>query len=251
MDRKYSGGISIPIHQQFNQRISVVDLSENEGESNSTRNYETLGPYEEVLEMPDGDFIHYAIWMNTTYFFANETWASFGNEFIDEESLNLTVGIQHDIYFPIFEYTILRDTSGPSIEIIHPNYDESENKLVLDWTNTSFEIIITSTSYIKSVTFIVTFLNQTTFEPQDMIIWNPDDLPVDGTGRYYVPSLITEKIYPDAGGLMDIDTDHPMPAGLYVVDGYGYVTSKSMSIFFETPVSNTTTTTSSTTLDWE
>ncbi|MHA2152568.1 MAG: hypothetical protein ACXAAQ_11345, partial [Candidatus Thorarchaeota archaeon] len=37
----------------------------------------------------------------------------------------------------------------------------------------------------------------------------------------------------------------------YVVDGYGYVTSKSMSIFFETPVSNTTTTTSSTTLDWE
>jgi hypothetical protein len=84
-----------------------------------------------------------------------------------------------------------------------------------------------------------------------MIIWNPDDLPVDGTGRYYVPSLITEKIYPDAGGLVDIDTDHPMPAGLYVVDGYGYVTSKSMSIFFETPVSNTTTTTSSTTLDWE
>jgi hypothetical protein len=60
-----------------------------------------------------------------------------------------------------------------------------------------------------------------------MIIWNPDDLPVDGTGRYYVPSL------------------------MYVVDGYGYVTSKSMSIFFETPVSNTTTTTSSTTLDWE
>jgi hypothetical protein len=41
-----------------------------------------------------------------------------------------------------------------------------------------------------------------------------------------------------------------MPAGLYVVDGYGYVTSKSMSIFFETPISNTTTTTTPTDGDW-
>ncbi|MHA2426207.1 MAG: hypothetical protein ACXAEF_15570 [Candidatus Thorarchaeota archaeon] len=131
----------------------VVDLSENEGLSNSTHSYETLVPYEEVLEMPDGDFIHYAIWMNTTYFFANETWASFGNEFIDEESLNLTVGIQHDTYFSLFEYTILRDTNGPLIQIIHPNYDESENKLTLDWSNTSFEISITSLSIIKYVVF--------------------------------------------------------------------------------------------------
>lgn len=231
--------------------VVVVELSENEGEQSSATNYTTLLPYEKVLEMPNGDFIHYAIWMNSTYFFANETWASFGNELIDDESVNLTVGIQHDTYFPIFENTISRDTSGPSIQIIHPNYDELENKLILDWDNTSFQIMITSLSYIKSVTFIVTFLNQTTFEPQDMIVWNGELLQDPGTGTYYVPSLITEKIYPDSGGLVDIDTDNPLPASLVVVDGYGYETSKSMSIFLEIHYSNTTTTTLSSTGDWE
>jgi hypothetical protein len=232
----------------------VVVLSENEGESNSTHNYETLGNYEEVLEMPDGDFIQYAIWMNTTYFFANETWASFGNEFIDEESLNLTVGIQHDTYFPIFEYTILRDTVGPTIQVIHPNYDESENKLVLDWSNTSFQILITGLRYIKSLTFIVTFLNQTTLELDDIIIWHVGDMEVEGdeSGKAFVPSVLSEMLYPpDGGGLMDIDTDHPIPASLVVVDGYGYVTSKSVSIFLEIPDPTTTPTTPSTTIDWE
>ncbi|MFW9926721.1 MAG: hypothetical protein ACFFDM_08150, partial [Candidatus Thorarchaeota archaeon] len=59
--------------------VIVVDLSENEGESNSTSYFETLLPYEKILETPEGDFIHYAVWMNSTYFFMNETWASFGN----------------------------------------------------------------------------------------------------------------------------------------------------------------------------
>ncbi|MFW9815018.1 MAG: hypothetical protein ACFFEW_03795, partial [Candidatus Thorarchaeota archaeon] len=116
--------------------VIVVDLSENEGEANSTSYFETLMPYEKILETPEGDFIHYAVWMNSTYFFMNETWASFGNEFIDEGSLNLTVGIQHFTYFPIYEYTINRDIIGPIIKIIHPNYDELENKLLLDWSNT-------------------------------------------------------------------------------------------------------------------
>ncbi|MFW9965028.1 MAG: hypothetical protein ACFFCX_15770 [Candidatus Sifarchaeia archaeon] len=231
--------------------VVVVELSENEGEQSSETNYTTLLPYEKVLEMPNGDFIHYAIWMNSTYFFANETWASFGNELIDDESLNLSVGIQHDTYFPIFEYTISRDTSGPSIQIIHPNYDELENKLILDWSNTSFQIVITSLSYIKSVTFIVTFLNQTTLELQDVVVWNGELLQDPGTGTHYVPSLITEKIYPDSGGLIDIDTDNPLPASFVVIDGYGYETSKSMNIFFGTPYSNASTTTPSSNGDWE
>jgi hypothetical protein len=164
----------------------------------------------------------------------------------------LTVGIQHDTYFPIFEYTILRDTSGPSIQIIHPNYDESENKLTLDWSNTSFEIMITSLSHIKSVIFIITFLNQTTFEPDEMIIWDIDDLPVGGTGALYVPSLITEKITdPEGGGLMDIDNENPLSSYFRVFDKYGYETRKRLDIFIDMPYSNTTTTTTPTTEDWE
>lgn len=229
--------------------VVVVELSENEGESNSTHSYGTLGTHEKILEMPDGDFIHYAIWGNTTYFFANETWASFGNEFIDEESLNLTVGIQHDIYFPIFEYTILRETSGPSIEIIHPNYDESENTLILDWDDTSFQVVITGLNYVDSLTFLVTYVNLTTFEPDEMIIWDIEDLQVDGSGAYLVPSLITEKLTdPEGGGLMDVDTENQITGSLIIVDGYGYETSKSMNIFLE--YSNTTTTTTPTDGDW-
>ena len=223
--------------------VIVVDLRENEGESNSTESFGTLLPYEKILETPEGEFIHYAVWLNSTYFFMNETWASFGNEYIDDENLNLTVGIQHYTYFPIFEYTVMRNASEPIIEFIHPNYDELENKLVLDWSNTSFQILISSLNYIKSVTFIITFLNQTTFELQDMIVWNMDVEQDPGTGALFVPSLITEKIYPDAGGPMDIDTDHPFPASLVVVDGYGYATSKSTSIYLEIPYTNTTTTT--------
>ncbi|MFW9810087.1 MAG: hypothetical protein ACFFE6_11985 [Candidatus Thorarchaeota archaeon] len=234
--------------------VIVVDLSENEGESNSTSYYETILPYEKILETPEGEFIHYALWMNSTYFFMNETWASFGNEYIDEEILNLTVGIQHSTYFPIFEYTITRDTIGPIMKIIHPNYDELENKLILDWSNTSFQIEITGLSYIRYVKVVVSFLNQTTAEYDDIIIW-PIGLELDEgvepiNGRYYVPSLITEKVYPDASGPADIDTDNPFPTSLVVLDGYGLVTSKSVSIFLETPYSNTTTTTASTTIDW-
>jgi hypothetical protein len=233
--------------------LIVVDLSENEGESNSTKNYGTLLPYEEVLEMPDGDFIHYAIWMNTTYFFENETWASFGNEFIDEESFNLTVGIQHDTYFPIFEYTILRDISGPSIEIVHPNYNESENTLILSWDNTSFQVIITALNYIDSFTFLVTFVNLTTSEPDEMIIWDIEDLVIYGSGAIAVPSLITEKFRQPGGiegGIMDVDTENPITGLLLVVDVYGHVTSKAMSIILEMPPSITTTTTTPTDGEW-
>ncbi|MFX1484965.1 MAG: hypothetical protein ACFFCP_17445 [Promethearchaeota archaeon] len=226
--------------------VIVVDLSENEGESNSTSYYETILPYEKILETPEGEFIHYAVWMNSTYFFMNETWASFGNEFIDEESLNLTVGIQHFTYFPIFKYIITRDTIGPIIEIIHPNYDDLENTLLLDWSNTSFQIEITGLSYIRYVKVVVTFLNQTTAEYDEFNMWpiaveQVGDGPIDG--KYFVPSLITTKMLPDAGGLMDIDTDHPFPTSLVVVDGYGFATSKSVSIFLQIPYSNTTTTT--------
>lgn len=225
----------------------VVDLSESEGESNSTHNYGTTGNYEEVLKMPEGDFIQYAIWMNTTYFFANETWASFGNEFIDDESLNLTVGIRHDTYFPIFEYTILRDTDGPTIQIIHPNFDASENKLVLNSSDINFQIIVTSLSDIVSVTLIATFINQTTFEPDEMIFWKSENITVGEPSRLYVPSLITERIIPENTGTMDIDIGFEILANLVAVDGYGYVTSKSMTIYIEIPYSNTTTTTTQTT----
>jgi hypothetical protein len=233
--------------------VVVVDLSENEGDSNSTKNYPTTLPYEEILEDPEGDFIHYSVWMNTTYFFANETWASFTNELIDEESLNLTVGIQHTTYSPIFEYTIFRDTSGPSIEIIHPNYDESENTLTLDWSNTSFEVRIRGLRNIRYVKFAVTFVNLSTFE-LDEVISRPMEVTQDEeTGILYVPSLITEKYNQpgEGGGIMDIDTDHPVTAGFVVVDGYGYATSKSMTIILDMPYSSTTPTTTSTTIDWE
>lgn len=232
--------------------VIVVDLSENEGESNSTSYFETLLPYEKILETPEGDFIHYAVWMNSTYFFMNETWASFGNEFIDEESLNLTVGIQHLTYFPIFEYSITRDTIGPIIKIIHPNYDELENKLLLDWSNTSFQIEISGLRYIRYVKVLVSILNQTTAEYDEFLIWpiRLDEGVEPINGRYYVPSLITTKVYPDAGGLIDIDTDHPFPTSLVVLDGYGLATSKSVSIFLQTPYSNTTTTTTPTDGDW-
>ena len=230
--------------------VVVIDLSENEGESNSTHYYGTLVPYEKILEAPDGEFIHYAVWMNTTYFFANETWGSFGNEFIDEESLNLTVGIQHDTYFPIFEFTILRDTSGPSIEIIHPNYDESENTLTLDWEDTSFQIAITGLNYVESVTFLITYVNLTTFEPDEMMIWNIEDLEFDGTGILAIPALITEKLTQGDvdGGLMDVDTENPISGSLIVVDAYGYETRKRVDIILDMP--NSTTTPTTTTIDW-
>ncbi|MFX1482496.1 MAG: hypothetical protein ACFFCP_04820 [Promethearchaeota archaeon] len=226
--------------------VIMVDLSENVGDSNATSYYETLLAYEKILETPDGEFIHYAVWMNSTYFFMNETWASFGNEFIDEESLNLTVGIQHYTYFPIFEYTILRDTTGPSIQIIHPNYDESENKLVLDWSNTSFQIIIASRNSIKSVKFNITILNTTTFEPQEFVVWNPETSYEGGESKSFIPSLIATTVDPDhkgVDGLLDIDISNPISASLVVVDGYGYATSKSVSIVLKGLYSNTTTTT--------
>ncbi|MFW9926720.1 MAG: hypothetical protein ACFFDM_08145, partial [Candidatus Thorarchaeota archaeon] len=69
-------------------------------------------------------------------------------------------------------------------------------------------------------------------------------------GRYYVPSLITSKVYPDATGPVDIDTDNPFPTSLVVLDGYGLATSKSVSIFLDTPYSNTESTTTSTSIDW-
>ena len=229
----------------------IVALSENEGESNSTHNYGTSGNYEEVLQMPEGDFIQYAIWMNTTYFFANETWASFGNEFIDDESLNLTVGIRHDTYFPIFEYTISRDTGGPSIQIIHPNYDASESKLVLNSTEINFQIIVTGLSSIKSATLIATFVNQTTFEPDIMIFWKSENVTNGEPSKAFVPGLITESVIPESTGTMDIDIGFEIIASLVVVDGYGYATSKSVTIYIELPYSNTTTTSTSTTIDWE
>lgn len=228
----------------------VVDLSENEGESNATRSYETLATYEEVLDMPDGDFIQYAIWMNTTYFFANETWASFGNEFIDEESLNLTVGIRHDTYFPLFEYTILRDTVGPSLEIIHPNYNESTSQLVLNWSDTSFQIIVTGLKYIESVTLIATFLNQTTFELDEMIFWTSEDIESGESGAAYIPPLIVEK-YVSNSGVADIDTENPIASYFRVIDSLGYETRKRLDIIIDMPYSTTPTTTPSTTGDWD
>ena len=201
--------------------------------------------------MPEGDFIQYAIWMNTTYFFANETWASFGNEFIDDESLNLTVGIQHDTYFPIFEYTISRDTGGPLIQIIHPNYDASKSQLVLNSTDINFQIIVTSLSDIVSVSFTATYVNRTTLEHEDMILWKSENVTNGEPSRLYVPGLITEKILPENTGTLDIDTLGPIFTSFGVVDGVGFVTSKSVTIYIEMPYSNTTTTSTSTTIDWE
>ena len=222
----------------------VIDLSENIGDANETHNYDTSYPYEEILETQEGEFIHYAIWLNSTYFFANETWASFGNEFIDEESLNLTVGIQHVTYFPIFEYTVTRNTSGPTIQIIHPNYNELDNKLILEWSNTSFQIKITGLTYIKYVKLIATVLSQTTLEYDEITFWTSEGLEYDErTGIYYVPSLITEK-YPGGDGIVDIDTEPPtFPASLVVADGYGYETVKPFSISLVESYSSTTTTT--------
>jgi hypothetical protein len=224
--------------------VVIVDLSENEGDANETHNYETLYPYEEILETQGGEFIHYAIWLNSTYYFANETWASFGNEFIDEESLNLTVGIQHITYFPLFEYTITRDTSGPSIQIIHPNYNEFDNKLILEWTNTSFQIKITGLKHIRYVALMAPSLNHTTLEYDEITYWSLEDLVQDErTGIYYCPSLITEK-YTGGGGIVDIEIDPPtFSANLVVADRYGYETVKLFDISLVEPYTNTTTTT--------
>ncbi|MFW9838875.1 MAG: hypothetical protein ACFFE7_15265, partial [Candidatus Thorarchaeota archaeon] len=184
----------------------VVELSDNEGGANSTETFETLGSYEKVLETQEGDFIQYAIWMNTTYFFANETWSTFGNESIDVEDLNLTVGIQHFTYFPIFEYSILRDSGGPTLQIIHPTYDEIRSEIVLDSFNISFDIVVTDLSKIEYAALVATFVNQTTFEPDEMVMWGTGNIE-NGTGqKVYVPSLITEKIVIDSGGMLDIDT---------------------------------------------
>ncbi|MFW9805771.1 MAG: hypothetical protein ACFFFK_03500 [Candidatus Thorarchaeota archaeon] len=226
----------------------MVDLSENEGESNSTSYYETSLPYEKILEMPSGEFIHYAVWMNSTYFFMNETWASFGSEAIDEESLNLTVGIQHFTYFTIFEYTILRDTVGPTLEIIHPNYDEIENKLTLDWSNLSFEIVVTDLNDISKVTLIVTFLNLTTMEIDEMVAWFNDDLGDGPQGSRYVPSLINEK-FTGGDGIVEIDISSPLSSFFSIVDILGYETIKHLDIAINMP--NSTPTTSATTIDWD
>ncbi len=226
----------------------VIDLSENIGDANETHNYETLYPYEEILETQEGEFIHYTVWSNSTYFFANETWSSFGNEFIDEESLNLTVGIQHVTYFSIFEYTITRDSSGPSIQIIHPNYNELDSKLILEWTNTSFQIKIIGLKYIRYVALIGPSLNHTTLEYDEITYWTLEDLEQDErTGIYYCPSLITEK-YTGGDGIADIDTEPPtFSANLVVADGYGYETVKLFDISLVEPFSNTTNTSTTTT----
>jgi len=230
--------------------VIVVDLSENEGESSSEETYDTLGPYEKVLETPEGDFLQYAIWMNTTYFFANETWASFGNESIDVENLNLTVGIQHDTYFPIFEFSILRDTGGPSLQIIHPNYNEGKSELVLDWSDFSFEIIATDLSDIVSATLVATFMNQTTFEPDELILWGIMDVPNGEPSQLYVPPLITERVLPNNTGLVDIDTAS-IPSYFLVVDAFGYETRKRLTIIITNIPDLNTTTTTPTTGNWE
>ncbi len=230
--------------------VVVANLSENEGASSSEETYETLGSYEKVLKTPEGDFIQYAIWMNTTYFFANETWASFGNESIDVESLNLTVGIQHDTYFPIFEFSILRDSGGPSLQIIHPNYDKEKSELVLDWFDGSFEIIVTDLSEIVSVTLTATFVNQTTFELDEMILWGIPDVPNGESIGIYVPSLITTKVLSQNTGLVDIDTAS-IPSYFIVVDAFGYETRKRLTIIITNIPDLNTTTTTPTSGDWE
>jgi hypothetical protein len=84
-----------------------------------------------------------------------------------------------------------------------------------------------------------------------MVLWGSEDIENDVPSGLYVPSLITEKILPQNTGTLDIDIGFPIIASLVVVDGYGFVTSKSLTIYIEMPYSNTTTTSTSTTIDWE
>lgn len=144
----------------------------------------------------------------------------------------------------------MRDTGGPSLQIIHPNYDEERGELVLDWFDTSFEIIVTDLSEIVSVTLIATYVNQTTFEPDEMILWGNDDVPNGEPTGLYIPPLITEKILPNNTGLVDIDTAS-FPSYFLVVDAFGYETRKRLTIIITNIPDLNTTTTTTTTGDWD
>jgi len=226
--------------------IVVFNLTEIEGESSIEPHYGTVDNHEKVIQTPEGDFVQYAIWSNSTYFFGNETWSSLGNANIDAANLNLSLGIQHDTYFPIFEYSIHRDMVGPSIQIIHPNYNELKHELTLNESVIDFEINVTDESDIESVVLIGYFLNQSTEEIDDMILWEDFDVENGEDGRLYVPSLITEKYVNENGGLMDID-ELSLLFEFVLLDSFGQETREHLTIIINNQNTNTTTTSSTTT----
>jgi len=222
--------------------IVVFNLTEIEGESSIEPHYGTVDNHEKVIQTPEGDFVQYAIWSNSTYFFANETWASLGNANIDGANLNLSLGIQHDTYFPIFEYSIHRDTVGPSIQIIHPNYNELKHELTLNESVIDFEINVTDESDIESVFLIGYFLNQTTEEIDEMILWEDFDVENGEDGRLYMPSLITEKYVNANGGTADID-EYSIISEFVLLDSFGQETREHLTIIVNNQNTNFTTTT--------
>ncbi len=226
--------------------IVMFNLTEIEGDSSVEPHYGTVDNHEKVIQTPEGDFIQYAIWSNSTYFFANETWASLGNTDIDEPNLNLSLVIQHDTYFPVFEYSIHRDTEGPSIQIIHPNYNELKHELTLNESVIEFEINVTDESDIESVILIGYYINQTTEEIDEMILWEDSDVENGENEILYCPPLITEK-YVSEAGLADIDY-YSIISKFVLRDGFGQETREHLTIIVNNPNStNTTTTTTLTT----
>jgi hypothetical protein len=230
-----------------NVGISVVfNLTETDGESSIEKEYSTVDSHEEIIENSGGEFVQYSIWSNTTYFFVNETWASLGDESIDSRNLNLSLGIRHDTFFPVFEYSILRDTSGPSIQIIHPNYNSLKKELRINDSSISFEIYTNDSSGIDSITLIGHFLNQTTEEPDSMILWERGyEYNETVNGIVLIPPLIVEKYVSSngsGGGIADLDY-YSILSEIVVLDSFGQETRDFLTIIIDNPFVNTTTTT--------
>lgn len=226
--------------------IVMFNLTEIEGDSSIEPHYGTVDNHEKVIQTPEGDFIQYAIWSNSTYFFANETWASLGNTDIDEANLNLSFVIQHDTYFPVFEYSIHRDTEGPSIQIIHPNYNELKHELTLNESVIEFEINVTDESDIESVILFGYYLNQTTEEIDEMILWEDYSVENGEDEILYCPPLITEK-YVSEAGLADIDY-YSILSAFVLLDSFGQETREHLTIIVNIQNTNSTNTTTTTTL---
>lgn len=223
--------------------ISVVfNLTEVDGTSSIEKEYSTVDSHEEIIQNSEGEFVQYSIWSNTTYFFVNETWASLGDATIDDANLNLSLGIRHDTFFPVFEYSIHRDTSGPSIQIIHPNYNELKKELHVNESSISFEINVTDESGIDSVFLIGHFLNQTTEEPDSMILWESmHEINETVNGYVLIPPLIVEK-YVSNSGVADFD-EYSIPSEFVLLDSFGQETRDRLTIIISNLIANTTTTT--------
>ena len=77
-----------------------------------------------------------------------------------------------------------------------------------------------------------------------------EDIENGESQKLYIPGIIVET-YVSNEGFMDIDLGFPIITNFIICDSFGYETRIPLTIYIDKPDSNPTTTTTSTTGDWE